>query len=84
VTRYLVHLPEYDSTSDYLFYALTRYRKRLLSTFGTMYGIKMTKSKQYLWCSNCMCNTLHTFTRIWEYSETIISKLSEHFPEGIP
>lgn len=84
VTRYLVNLPEYDCTADYIFYAEARFRKRLLSTFGSLYGLKFQKVKQFLWCSRCCCNTEHTFTRTWEYSETIISKLLPYFSEGIP
>jgi hypothetical protein len=86
ITRYLIHSPEFDSTADAIYFATTRYRKRVLSTFGLLYATKQNKKKRthYYFCSTCRCYTEHSFTRSWSYSQSVTEILQTHFSDGIP
>jgi hypothetical protein len=70
VIKYLVKVPEFESTHRYIEYALARHGTRILGTYGSLFGVKLAQKISHLkFCESCNRETIHFFGSMWCYSE---------------
>jgi hypothetical protein len=81
IIKYVAKSPEFDSSNYYVDYLEITRNRRLLTTYGSLYGIKHEKEKKELLCELCGRKMKYCKTEV-----TIFQFMLDHFgsPEYIP